>query len=227
MGGKSLTQKRQSDRQSGETAPRRSGFGNGIVVRLDHINRSPTAQVAKIEFQRLLRRGVVRAVQSPIAGDYVHLAVAVDIACGYSVPPAGIFVQAEFGCGFAQLASLIFENANRPPFTSENQLRKAVTVQVTPDGAADQADFFQQTAVLRIQMELVPVAAIDSRGSSLGVAPRNYTSAGEQIEVAVRVQVRQRQRARARFLSRQTVVQGFVCQLVLPHATAGHQSVLI
>src|SRR5216117_2149227 len=96
-----------------------------------------------------------------------------------------------------ELAALVAEDFQRAPFATQNQLRKTVTVQVTPDGAADQADFFQQTAVLRIQLELLPVTAIDSRGSGLGVAPRNYTSAGEQIEVAVRVHVRQRQRARA------------------------------
>src|SRR5947207_14440691 len=84
-------------------------------------------------------------------------------------------------------ATLVAEDVQRSPFASQNQFGKTVSVQVAPDDAADQADLFQQTAVLRIQ--LLPVAAIDSRGGGLRVTARNHATTDKQIEVAISVHI--------------------------------------
>src|ERR1051325_6581847 len=106
-----------------------------------------------------------------------------------------------------EFAAFIMKHLQRSPFARQNQFSKAVVVQVAPDSAADQANLLQQTAVLRIQLELLPIAAIDPRAGGLRVTAGNHAAADKQIEVAISIQICQCQRPGARFATWQTVVQ--------------------
>src|SRR5437870_901512 len=85
----------------------------------------------------------ILAVESPVGGDDVQLAIAIQVARRDSVPPAFEFSQTEILGDFAELAMLIAKNADRAPFASQHQLRKTIAIQIGEDGAADQSDLFQ------------------------------------------------------------------------------------
>src|SRR5712671_3193905 len=88
-----------------------------------------------------------------------------------------------------ELAALVFEDSYRPPFTSQNQFRKAVAVQVAPNRSTDQADLFQLSSVFGIELKLLAGAPIDPGRSRLRIPPRNHAPADKQVQISIAIDV--------------------------------------
>src|SRR5439155_5269314 len=114
----------------------------GVVFGLDEVDDAAPAEIGVAEDERFLRRGVVRAVEAPIADEQVRQAVAVEIASGNAGPEAGEVV--ERGASSVErdgrvpgreFAGIVFEDADGAPVTSEDEFGSAVAVEIAPDGA--------------------------------------------------------------------------------------------
>src|SRR5438874_2554234 len=90
------------------------------------------------------------------------------------------------------------EDANGPPFTGQNQFGKTISIQITPNRAADQTNLFQPVTVLLIKLPRRGMVAINPRGSRLRIPSGDNPATGEQFQIAVTVDISQRKWADAR-----------------------------
>ena len=99
-----------------------------IKIGFDRVHGSVFRKVAVINFSRMLCIGAILCVKPPIASNEIHAAIPVKIGGRDAVPPAG---QIGEGRGTRakgrnlwvpgqQLAVIISENFQWPPFTGEN-----------------------------------------------------------------------------------------------------------
>ena len=115
-------------------------------------------------------------VPAPIRGGNVHASVAIEVAGGHTIPPAGQLTQGlrtnrdrragrerQRRIPGNQSAVLVAENLQRPPFAGEDQVRIAVAIQITEHRATHQAHARQGSRVLDIKRPLIPCPAEEKR----------------------------------------------------------------
>ena len=67
-------------------------------------------------------------------------------------------------------AMIVVEDADGTPLTGQQQFGKTIPIQIAPDGAADEAHFFEKGAVLLIELPACSAMTIDPRGGGLWIS---------------------------------------------------------
>ena len=120
---------------------------------------------------------LIFGVAPPVARHQVQPAVSVEIAGGDAVPPALVLAESELLGGFAELSLSEAKDSDRAAVAGERQFRQPIAVQVGPDRPADQANFCQRQAGLRVQPKRSAVITEEKRRSRFRVPTRNDASA--------------------------------------------------
>ena len=130
----------QGRQRVGQHVERSAGdnhLSDRIEFGLDNVDCIPSREIAEKRSDWLPGVRLIGAVESPVCGDDIQSAIAIDVACCHSIPPTGVARKTEFAGDVVQLALVILKHPYGPPFTSQNQFWKTVAVQITPDGPAD------------------------------------------------------------------------------------------
>src|SRR5579883_2046188 len=90
------------------------------------------------------------------------------------------------------MSMVIVKDAYRSPFARQDELGKAVAIQVAPDCSRHQANCFKQSRVCFIQLEVAVFESINARTNRFWISSTLYLAAHKQVQVAVTVQVAQR-----------------------------------
>ncbi len=188
-----------------------------IVFGLDQINRAPTCEIGVTQSKRLCGRRTIRTVQAPVAGDDVGPPISIQIRSVHSGPPARLFRESKLSRDFRKLARIVFENANRPPFARQNQFRKTVSIQITPNRAGDKSNGLKDTIVGRVNRPASVLIPKNHRRRGLWITPGKAPAPDEQIEIAVPVDVAKRERSRRRGLAGQIINERFRSEIELSH----------
>ena len=147
-----LLHKRQCLGDRIQVAPRHHFVEALVKMRLQHLAGPAAIEVAEINPQRLRQVALVFVVAPPVARHDVQPAVAVEISRRHSVPPALVFVQAQFGRDFAQFPASIRKHPHRSPLARQNQLGQPIPVQIAPHRPADHPHPGQAPRVLGVQL---------------------------------------------------------------------------
>src|SRR5690349_9235259 len=102
-------------------------------------------------------------IPTPIRSDEIHTPVAIEIAAGDSLPPAGQEVESRKlrvegrtnerwvpGC---ECAPVVPKDLERTPFTGQRQYRPAVAVEIGEHGAVDQTETSESRGANCIQFQ--------------------------------------------------------------------------
>jgi hypothetical protein len=135
-------------------------------------------------------------IDPPVARDDVEPAVAVEVARGNALPQAGERIEARVISQLCELPALIVEQAQRSPLAGENEVGKAVTVEVAPDRAIDKARIREGARVLGVDGPTAVDLAEYARVGGCRILAGHDLAASKEVEVAITVDVRERQRAR-------------------------------
>src|SRR5262249_43073240 len=119
------------------------------------------------------------------------------------------------------------KDADRPPFTGKDELRKTISIEIAPDCTTDHADLVQQLGVGLIQNEGAIGAAVNPRTGRLGIPSRLDAPANKKIQNAVTVNVAQRQRPRTGFTAPDQISNLARAKVVFLHAGGGRLTVLV
>src|SRR5438552_75687 len=122
-----------------------------IKFRFQDVHVTAAIEVSVVEEGGMFSAGLINAVEAPVGRDDIHSTIAVKIAGGHALPPAGKLGQAQFRCRFGELPTFIAKDTDGPPFAGEDQLRESIAVEITEDGAIHKTDLRQSRRILLIE----------------------------------------------------------------------------
>src|SRR4029453_8113624 len=83
-----------------------------------------------------------------------------------------------------ELASLVAEDADWPPFAGYDQFGRTIAVQIAPDSPVHRADALEGPRVRFVAPPASAVTAKQDRRRRLRVTARNAAAADEQVQIA-------------------------------------------
>lgn len=132
---------------------------------------------------------MVGGIEAPITGDEVKAAITVEVAGGESSPPAGQVGEAEIVGDLLEVALVVQKDAKGTPGGGQDQIGRAVGVEVGPEGSLDGANFGDGSRVGGVQDPALIAAFEDAGGTGEGEASGQGLAAEEEVEITVAIDI--------------------------------------
>src|SRR5206468_11556861 len=130
VGSKSLPHPRYRLSERVPIAPGHDALIIAIGESLDHLHHAAAGEVPVVNAPPVCKERLLRSVPTPVGRHDIQSPVAVEVTRGHAVPPTLILAKPEGLGQFSELAGLIFENPNRSPLASNDELWETIAGEV-------------------------------------------------------------------------------------------------